>query len=165
MSFPRKTRHPSSRQSDEQACYSWAVQQSGVDPLNMTPTQAQPVDKSPDGSCCAGCRRVRWGERWSAGSPTRIIMTAALLPRVPLLGPWRGAAQKSKKDAQKEQQAKQAAAATDQGEDRQFQESVLRMSRREGIFCQLGSRLWAGKVPGKMPRVRGICRSSVRGRR
>jgi len=38
--FPAKDQKPEQQSLDEQACYSWAVQQSGVDPLNMTPTKA-----------------------------------------------------------------------------------------------------------------------------
>ena len=39
---------------DESDCYSWAVKQSGYDPINPTTVQAKQVNQGPDGSAIKG---------------------------------------------------------------------------------------------------------------
>jgi hypothetical protein len=55
--FPAKDQKPDQQSKDEQACYSWAVQQSGVDPLNMQATKPDSVAKGPDGSAVKGAAK------------------------------------------------------------------------------------------------------------
>ena len=55
--FPAKDQKPDQQATDEQACYSWAVQQSGIDPLNMQATKPDSVAKGPDGSAVKGAAK------------------------------------------------------------------------------------------------------------
>ena len=41
--YPAKGQSPSQQKSDESACYTWAVQQTGVDPAKPAPQAAQPA--------------------------------------------------------------------------------------------------------------------------
>lgn len=112
--FPGKDQSPEQQSKDEQACYSWAVQQSGVDPLNFAPTPVQAVDKSPDGSVAKGAMKGAIGGAVVGGIAHPYHHDGGAAAAGAVLGAMGGAAKKAKKDAQKEQQAKQAAAATDQ---------------------------------------------------
>lgn len=49
--FPSNNQDAATQQADEAACYSWAVQQSGVDPLNLPEVKPQEV---PGGMGAAG---------------------------------------------------------------------------------------------------------------
>jgi hypothetical protein len=112
--FPAKNQTPEQQAKDEQACYSWAVQQSGVDPLNFTPTPVQAVDKGPDGSVAKGAMKGAIGGAVVGGIAHPHHHDGGAAAAGAVLGAMGGAAKKAKKDAQKEQQAKQAAVATDQ---------------------------------------------------
>jgi hypothetical protein len=112
--FPAKDQKPEQQAIDEQACYSWAIQQSGVDPLNLTPTQPQAVDKSPDGSVAAGAAMGAIGGAVIGGIVHPYYHSGGAAVAGAMVGGMAGAARKAKKDAQKEQQAQQTAAATDQ---------------------------------------------------
>ena len=59
--FPAKNQTPDQVNKDENDCYQWAVQQSGVDPLNPPEVQAEQVPTGPDGSMILG------GARGAAG--------------------------------------------------------------------------------------------------
>jgi hypothetical protein len=111
--FPAKDQKPEQQGIDEQACYSWAVQQSGVDPLNMTPTAPAPVDKGPDGSVLAGAAVGAVGGAIVGGIVHPGYHGGGAAATGAVVGAMGGAARKAKKDAQKEQQAVQSAAATD----------------------------------------------------
>jgi len=52
--FPAKNQTAQQQEKDESDCYTWAVQQSGYDPINPTKVQAQQVDQGPDGSAVRG---------------------------------------------------------------------------------------------------------------
>ena len=52
--FPSKGQTPEQQSDDESYCYTWAVQQSGYDPINPTVVQAQQVQQGPDGSAVVG---------------------------------------------------------------------------------------------------------------
>jgi hypothetical protein len=55
--FPTKNQSPDQQSEDEFACYKWAVEQSGYDPMNPTKVEAQKVDTGPDGSGIRGAAR------------------------------------------------------------------------------------------------------------
>jgi hypothetical protein len=130
--FPAKSQTPEQQSVDEQACYSWAVQQSGVDPLNMTPTQAQPVDKSPDGSVVKGAAVGAVGGAIVGGIVHPYHHHGGAAAAGAMVGAMAGAASKSKKDAQKEQQAKQAAAATDKAKIDSFKKAYTACLQGKG---------------------------------
>jgi hypothetical protein len=131
--FPAKSQTPEQQSVDEQACYSWAVQQSGVDPLNMTPTKAQPVDKSPDGSVVAGAAvGAMAGAVVGSAVHHHGYHTGGAAAAGAMVGAMAGAAHKSKKDAQKEQQAQQAAAATDKAKIDSFKKAYTACLQGKG---------------------------------
>jgi hypothetical protein len=55
--FPAKDQDSETQAKDEQACYTWAVEQSGVDPLNMQQVKPDSVATGPDGSAVRGAAR------------------------------------------------------------------------------------------------------------
>jgi len=108
--FPAKDQKPEQQQNDEQACYSWAVEQSGVDPLNMDATKPDSVTTGPDGSAVRGAARgavagVAIGAIAGDAGKGAAIGAAA--------GAMGGAAGRRQRQAQKEQQAQETASATD----------------------------------------------------
>lgn len=52
--FPSNNQDQDQQESDELACYKWAKEQTGVDPMNPPQVQAEQVDRSPDGSMVVG---------------------------------------------------------------------------------------------------------------
>lgn len=118
--FPAKDQTPEQQAKDEQACYSWAVEQSGVDPLNMTATKADTVAKGPDGSAVKGAAKgavagAAIGAIAGDAGKGAAIGAAA--------GGMGGVAGKKKKEAQKQQQAQQQAAATDKAKIDSFKKA------------------------------------------
>jgi len=59
--FPTKSQDQSQQDKDESDCYTWAVKQSGYDPINPTVVQAQQIEKGPDGSAVRGSARGALG--------------------------------------------------------------------------------------------------------
>lgn len=55
--FPAKGQSDAQLDADETACYKWAVEQSGVDPLNPVVAQGAPVEKGPDGAAVGGAAK------------------------------------------------------------------------------------------------------------
>ncbi len=55
--FPTKNQSQQQQKSDEFECYKWAVEQSGIDPLNMPQVKAAPVQTGPDGSAVKGAAK------------------------------------------------------------------------------------------------------------
>ncbi len=52
--FPANNQDAATQEADEMACFKWAKQQSGYDPLNPTVYQGGEVDRSVDGSAVGG---------------------------------------------------------------------------------------------------------------
>lgn len=59
--FPANNQNAATQEADETACFKWAKEQSGYDPMNPTVYKAAEVDKSADGSM------LRGGARGAAG--------------------------------------------------------------------------------------------------
>ncbi len=55
--FPNNNQDQATQDADESACYKWAIQQTGYDPLNPTVVTAAKVDTSNDGSAVRGAAR------------------------------------------------------------------------------------------------------------
>jgi hypothetical protein len=55
--FPSKEQDQATQDADELACYKWAMEQTGYDPINPPQIQAEQVDRSPDGTAIAGAAR------------------------------------------------------------------------------------------------------------
>lgn len=52
--FPSNDQSKEQQDADEMACYRWAKEQSGVDPMNPPDVQAAQVDRSVDGTAVRG---------------------------------------------------------------------------------------------------------------
>jgi len=52
--FPTNDQSAEQQAKDESACFTWAKEQSGVDPLNPPQVEAEQVDTNPDGSAIVG---------------------------------------------------------------------------------------------------------------
>src|SRR5512133_197812 len=55
--YPSKKQSQSQQKKDEFACYQWAVEQSGIDPLNLPKVEAAPVKSGPTGGAVRGAAR------------------------------------------------------------------------------------------------------------
>lgn len=55
--FPSNDQDQATQDADELACYKWAMEQTGVDPINPPQVQAEQVDTGPDGSAVRGAAR------------------------------------------------------------------------------------------------------------
>ena len=55
--FPAKNQPKATQDKDDAACYKWAVEQSGVDPINPPKIESEKVDRSADGSAVVGAAR------------------------------------------------------------------------------------------------------------
>lgn len=55
--FPSEDQNQATQDADESACYKWAIQQTGYDPLNPPEVVGATVDKSADGSAIRGSAR------------------------------------------------------------------------------------------------------------
>ena len=55
--FPANNQDQATQDADEMACYKWAINQTGYDPLNPPVVQGATVDRSPDGRAVGGAAR------------------------------------------------------------------------------------------------------------
>lgn len=55
--FPAKNQDSATQSKDDGDCYRWAVEQSGVDPINPPKVEAEKVDTAPDGTAVRGAAR------------------------------------------------------------------------------------------------------------
>ena len=55
--FPSDNQNKETQETDEITCYKWAIEQTGVDPINPPQVEAQAVDTSPDGTAVVGAAK------------------------------------------------------------------------------------------------------------
>ena len=55
--FPSKGQSQQQQKKDEFECYKWAVEQSGIDPLNLPKVEAAPVQSGPTGGAVKGAAK------------------------------------------------------------------------------------------------------------
>src|SRR4051794_12619416 len=55
--FPAKGQNQQQQKVDEFECYKWAIQQSGIDPLNLPKVQAAPAQTGPTGAAVGGAAK------------------------------------------------------------------------------------------------------------
>ncbi len=55
--FPANDQNQEQQDADELACYKWAKEQTGVDPISPPEVQAEEVDRSADGTAVRGAAR------------------------------------------------------------------------------------------------------------
>ena len=109
--FPSNQQDQATQEADEAACYKWAQEQTGVDPLNPTQVQAEQVDRSVDGTAVAGAARGA-----AAGAAIGAIAgdTGKGATIGATAGAMRGRRAKVAGDEMEQQQSNQAAAAQEQ---------------------------------------------------
>ena len=83
--FPAKEQSQQQQKEDEFECYLWAVEQSGIDPLNLPKVEPVPVQSGPTGGAVKGA-----AEGAVAGQPLALLqaMPARVLPLGLLPAPW-----------------------------------------------------------------------------
>lgn len=55
--FPSKEQSQQQQKIDEFECYKWAMEQSGIDPLNLPKVEAAPVQEGPTGGAVVGAAK------------------------------------------------------------------------------------------------------------
>ncbi len=55
--FPAKDQSQQKQKEDEYACYNWAKEQSGIDPLNLPKVEAPPAETGPTGAAVGGAAK------------------------------------------------------------------------------------------------------------
>lgn len=109
--FPPDGKDAAAQDADEMACFKWAKEQTGYDPMNPTQVQAAQVDKSADGTAVVGAAK---GAAAGAviGSISGDMGKGAAYGAV--IGGLAGRRGKKVSDQQQQQQANQSAAAAQQ---------------------------------------------------
>lgn len=108
--FPAKKQSQTTQNDDETACYTWAKQQTGVDPMNPPKVAAEQVNTAPNGSAIKG----------GAGGAAAGAAIGAIAGNTgegaaigAVLGGLRGRRENKEKEAE-QQQANNQAASSDQ---------------------------------------------------
>jgi Glycine-zipper domain len=55
--FPSKDQSQQKQKEDEFVCYKWAIESTGIDPMNPPKVEAAPVETGPDGSAVVGAAK------------------------------------------------------------------------------------------------------------
>ncbi|MDZ7613412.1 MAG: glycine zipper domain-containing protein [Flavobacteriaceae bacterium] len=107
--FPAKNQDANTQGVDETACFNWAKEQTGYDPMNPTKVAAAPVDTAPDGTAVKGAAK-------GAAVGTAIGAIAGGTGQGAAIGAVAGAAggRKAKKEGDAKQQQQNTAAASQQ---------------------------------------------------
>jgi hypothetical protein len=118
--YPAKGQSQQQQKKDEYECYVWAIEQSGIDPLNTPKTQAAPVNTGPDGSAIIGAAKGA-----AAGAAIGAIAGDAGKGAAigAAAGGMGGLARGRQGQAQQKQQAQAQAAATDAKMKETFQKA------------------------------------------
>ena len=115
--YPSKGQSKQQQKEDEFECYLWAVDQSGIDPLNLPKTEPVPVQSGPTGGAVVGAAKgaaagaAIGAIAGDAGKGAAIGATAGALA---------GRRQGKQAQAQQNQQAQANAAASDQAKKDSF---------------------------------------------
>ena len=118
--FPAKNQTKQQQKEDEFECYNWAVEQSGIDPLNLPKVEAPPPQTGPTGGAVKGAGK-------GAVAGVAIGAVAGDAGKGAAIGATAGAMAGRKKgkeaQAQQNQQAQASAAATEQQMKDSFQKA------------------------------------------
>ena len=109
--FPPQGKDAAAQEADEFACFNWAKEQTGYDPINPTQVQAAQVDKSADGTAVVGAAKGAAAGA-AIGSISGDMGKGAAYGAI--IGGISGRRAKKMGDQQQQQQANQAAAAAQQ---------------------------------------------------
>ncbi len=109
--FPANNQDNATQEADEMACFKWAKEQSGYDPMNPTQYVAAEVDTSLDGSAVRGAARGAAGGA-AIGAIAGDTGQGAAIGAV--VGGVRGRRSKKAQEQQQQQMNEQGAAAATQ---------------------------------------------------
>ena len=109
--FPGNNQSQSQQKKDEYACYEWAVEQSGIDPLNPPKVEAPPPQSGPTGGAVVGAAKGAAAGA-AIGAITGDAGEGAAVGAV--VGGLAGRRQGKQAQAQANQQAEASVAATEQ---------------------------------------------------
>lgn len=109
--FPSKGQSQQQQKKDEFECYKWAMEQSGVDPLNLPKVEAAPAQTGPTGKAIGGAAKGAAAGA-AIGAITGDAGEGAAVGAV--VGGLAGRRQGKQAQAQANQQAQANAAATEQ---------------------------------------------------
>ena len=115
--FPAKGQDQATQNADETACYSWAKEQTGYDPMNPTKYAAAPVDTSPNGDAIKG-GALGAGAGAAVGAIAGNAGEGAAIGAV--LGGLRGRRAKVQGEQKQEQQNAQAASSKNQAAETDY---------------------------------------------
>ena len=109
--FPSNGQSKQQQKEDEFECYKWAVEQSGIDPLNLPKVEAAPVQSGPTGGAIRGAARGAAAGA-AIGAITGDAGDGAAVGAI--AGGMSGRRQGKQAQAQANQQAQASAAASEQ---------------------------------------------------
>jgi hypothetical protein len=109
--YPSKGQSKQQQKNDEFECYKWAVEQSGIDPLNLPKVEAPPPQTGPTGGAVKGAAKGAAAGA-AIGAITGDAGEGAAVGAV--VGGLAGRRQGKQAQAQQNQQAQANAAATEQ---------------------------------------------------
>ncbi|PZX94747.1 hypothetical protein DOS84_04125 [Flavobacterium aquariorum] len=118
--YPSKGQSQEKQKADEFECYKWAVDQSGVDPMNMTKTQAPPPQEGPTGAGVGGAAKGALVGT-AIGSISGDAGQGAAIGAI--AGGVAGRRKGKQAQAQQNQQAQATATATDQAKKDSFKKA------------------------------------------
>ncbi|WP_430817068.1 glycine zipper family protein [Carboxylicivirga sp. RSCT41] len=127
--FPSKGQDKHQQKNDEFECYLWALEQTGIDPLNLPKIEAEKVNKAPEGHAVAGAARgaaagaAIGAIAGDAGKGAAIGATAGAL---------RGRRAKVYGDQQEQQQNNAAAAAAEEEMKEKFKKAFAACMEGKG---------------------------------
>lgn len=109
--YPSKEQSKQQQKEDEFECYKWAVEQSGIDPLNLPKVEAAPAQTGPTGGAVRGAAKGAAAGA-AIGAITGDAGEGAAVGAI--VGGLSGRRQGKQAQAQQNQQAQANAAATEQ---------------------------------------------------
>lgn len=131
--FPSKGQDQATQDADETACYKWAMNQTGYNPMDPTTVTAQQVDKGPDGSAVKGAAGGA-----AAGAAIGAIAgdagEGAAIGAV--LGGLRGRRAGQAQQQQQQQQNNQAAAAANSNAKNDYNKAFTACMQGKGYTVQ-----------------------------
>ncbi|MCO4822136.1 MAG: hypothetical protein KC469_08715 [Flavobacteriaceae bacterium] len=131
--FPADNQDQTTQDNDEIACYKWATQQTGVDPINPPQVTANEVDKSADGSAVVGAAGGA-----AAGAAIGAIAgdTGKGAAIGAVLGGLRGRRAKVAGDQREQQQNEQKAAAQEKAMMDDFKKAFTACMKAKGYTIE-----------------------------
>ena len=117
--FPAKDQSKQKQKEDEFACYKWAAEQSGVDPLNPPKVEAAPAQSGPNGSVVGGAAK-------GAAAGVAIGAIAGDAGKGAAIGATAGAMAGVRRGRMKNDQANQKSQAAAAGKEADIKNSYLK---------------------------------------